>query len=725
MLIKMGDTAVSEIIGAVLLLAIAISIFSVVYMNVLSDDGPNPESHVTIVGKLENDDIIFEHRRGEDLGMNTNILLSIGGRDFNMKIGDSALLDGYSKNDGFWNIGERLVYSDFNVTGLEVKSTIIDAESNSQVWWGMLQEGRILNMLGGVWHFDDNAGNVATEAFNGVNGVLKPNGAGIFGPRWDDQIKINGSSSLRFDGFDDYVQVPGNAVSLYAPDEVTVEAWFKFPDNNLLSEYEYGPSFGYQPDIIQISEGVYGIAYKDQGHLGVLKTVRISSDGTIIADIYNHSLDYGDPCYWPRIIHVNDDIYLIAYANSDTNPKHVHLRSVQILENGTTGPVLGFYSFDFKEVYDHELIHIHDNISAIVFRNNQGKGEIRTIEIFNNGTSITNTSINGTFIFDSVKCYEPDIVHISDNIYAIAYRGSIDEGYVKTVEILDNGEINQTAIDGFIFETINESFDPEITRVKGNTYTIAYSDGNDRGLLATVEISDDGAIKKQVNDTLLFDDAYCHIPKITNMFENVYLVVYEADQSDGYVTVVEIDENGSISDTVISTNKFNYGKNAFGYEPDIIRVNDEVYAIAFRCGSQVGTPHEGTLITNKLSDYIKPGVPIFERGVVLKEGVYGIHINSTGVAASIRNVLYSIPISLTTDWHHIAITYDEATLKIYLDGTEILSVNENIGLTHNVNDICFGKKFFGYIDEVAIFPWVLPLADIQEHYSNPATLENK
>ena len=51
-----------------------------------------------------------------------------------------------------------------------------------------------------------------------------------------------------------------------------------------------------------------------------------------------------------------------------------------------------------------------------------------------------------------------------------------------------------------------------------------------------MEISDDGTIKKQVNDTLLFDDAYCHIPKITNMFENVYLVVYEADQSDGYVT---------------------------------------------------------------------------------------------------------------------------------------------------------------------------------------------
>jgi len=388
--------------------------------------------------------------------------------------------------------------------------------------------------------------------------------------------------------------------------------------------------------------------------------------------------------------------------------ENVHIKSVQILENGTTGPVLGFYSFDFKEVYDHELIHIHDNISAIAFRNNQNKGELRTIEISNNGTSITNTSINGTFVFDSVQCYEPDIVNISDNIYAIAYRGSIDKGYVKTVEILDNGEINQTVIDSFIFETINRSFDPEITRVKGNTYTIVYSDDNDRGLLATVEISDDGTIKKQVNDTLLFDDAYCHIPKITNMFENVYLVAYEADQSDGYVAVVEIDENGSISDTVISTNKFNYGKNAFGYEPDIIRINDEVYAIAFRCGSQAGTPHEGTLITNRLANYEKPDMPSIDHGIVLKEGVYGIYANRTSITANIRDVLYSTPIDLTNDseWHNITLTYDGAELKLYFDGAEILSTTETIGLISSTNDIYFGKKFFGHIDEISIFPWV-------------------
>jgi len=303
--LKRTNNAVSEIIGTVILLAIAISTISAVYATVLSDSGPFEDTIVTVVGRLDGGDVVFEHRSGEPLDLNSKVLLTIGGIKLSPMTLD-YLLDDKSKSDGLWNIGEAIVFSDIDVTGLQVEVTVIDEETNSVVLWGILQEGRISDRLGGVWHFDDNTGNIAgvwhfddntgniaTEAFNGVNGILKPEGIDVFGPRWDDQIKINGISSLRFDGFDDYVYVQGNAISLNAPNEITVEAWFKFADSDLLSEYEYGPSFGYQPDIIQISEGIYGIAYKDQGHIGVLKTVRIASDGTITSDIYNNSLVFG------------------------------------------------------------------------------------------------------------------------------------------------------------------------------------------------------------------------------------------------------------------------------------------------------------------------------------------------------------------------------------------------------------------------------------------------
>ncbi|MBW2602189.1 MAG: hypothetical protein JRD47_09775, partial [Deltaproteobacteria bacterium] len=46
----------------------------------------------------------------------------------------------------------------------------------------------------------------------------------------------------------------------------------------------------------------------------------------------------------------------------------------------------------------------------------------------------TNTVID-TLEFDTSSGYEPDIIHVDGNVYAIAYRGPSDDGYLKTVEI--------------------------------------------------------------------------------------------------------------------------------------------------------------------------------------------------------------------------------------------------------------------------------------------------
>ncbi|UCH71787.1 MAG: LamG domain-containing protein, partial [Thermoplasmatales archaeon] len=558
------------------------------------------------------------------------------------------------------------------------------------------------------------------------------------------QILVNGTSSLRFRDSVDHVYVPGDSVSLDASvsDELTVEAWFKFPDSNILDEYKYGPAFGYQPDLIQISEGVYGIAYRDQGQVGTLKTIRITDGGAIIGDIYNHSIEFADPCYWPKIIHVVNDTYLIALATSDTNPKYCSLQAVQVLENGTTGPLLGSYSFGFKEVYDHDLIHIADNISAIVFRNNQQRGEIRTFGISDDGLTISNFSSDGAYVFEDSKCYEPNIIQVYGDIYAIAYRGQNDEGIIKTVKIENDGKITKTVVSSFPFEQLNETFNPVLSRISQNilaiTYRDDYSTNIHRGFIKTVEILDNGTITQQVNDTLMFDGTYCNLPKIANIVGDIFVIAYETDDGDsqspdGYVAVVEIAENGSIYDSVISKTKFNRGTNTFGYEPDILRVTDEIYAIAFRCGSSYGTPHEGTLITNLLTDYSTPDPSApFSRGLVLKEGAYGIFVNRTHIAIHIQNVLYkvlldsiaSIDSSNFYNWHHVAFTYNKTILVIYFDGLPIFSTNANVDLICSSVPIYFGKNFFGFIDEVAIFPWVLTDAEILEHKINPASLEN-
>ena len=108
--IKINNKAVSEILGSVLLIAIAVSAFTIVYLNVLSDQGPSPETHVTIVGKMESENVVFEHRRGEGIDIDSKISLYFEGNLlFHGKVTD--LLNSASLENDMWDIGERLVYS--------------------------------------------------------------------------------------------------------------------------------------------------------------------------------------------------------------------------------------------------------------------------------------------------------------------------------------------------------------------------------------------------------------------------------------------------------------------------------------------------------------------------------------------------------------------------------------------------------------------------------------
>ena len=87
-----GDQAVAEELGTMLLIAICVVLFTVIYSQVLSNPGPPPEANITIVGKLESGNVVFEHRRGESLGMDTKIILNLGGIPYIMSIDDNPLL---------------------------------------------------------------------------------------------------------------------------------------------------------------------------------------------------------------------------------------------------------------------------------------------------------------------------------------------------------------------------------------------------------------------------------------------------------------------------------------------------------------------------------------------------------------------------------------------------------------------------------------------------------
>ena len=224
------NSAVSEIIGAVLLLAIAVTAMSALYVQVLSDPGPNPQTFVTIAGKLDGSDAVFGHRNGETVDVNSEVMIYVYGQSlFTEPMPIYKLLNSQSNIEA-WNIGEK-----FNLTipglgegdDVQVEAKIVDKPTNSIIFWGVLKEGAVAPSFGrgGIWHFDESSWDndpltteVKDSSGNGNHGS-SCNGA---------EITINGKSNNAgyFDGLNDFVEVKSQ-YSLNLTKAITVEAWVK------------------------------------------------------------------------------------------------------------------------------------------------------------------------------------------------------------------------------------------------------------------------------------------------------------------------------------------------------------------------------------------------------------------------------------------------------------------------------------------------------------------
>jgi uncharacterized repeat protein (TIGR01451 family) len=128
------NTAVSEIIGTVLMLIMVISIFGVIYNNVLSIPPPSSPPNVTIIGRLEGNNLVLEHQKGDSLSLDTAITLNMGIKNETFLV--KQYLEPDAIQDGEWNIGERLIYPFFyNISNIRSYFAsylhVADIEGNS------------------------------------------------------------------------------------------------------------------------------------------------------------------------------------------------------------------------------------------------------------------------------------------------------------------------------------------------------------------------------------------------------------------------------------------------------------------------------------------------------------------------------------------------------------------------------------------------------------------
>ena len=137
------NDAISEVFLTSVLIAIAVSVFMTLNFYILSDTESSYAPSVLLVGHLKENKLIIEHGRGPSLSLDTTCFVNIGGSETIVTADD--LLSSDSKDDGYWDIGERLVYDLGDITYFYVSLTVTDKETNSLLFNALVQDGALSN----------------------------------------------------------------------------------------------------------------------------------------------------------------------------------------------------------------------------------------------------------------------------------------------------------------------------------------------------------------------------------------------------------------------------------------------------------------------------------------------------------------------------------------------------------------------------------------------------
>lgn len=147
---KSGNNAVSEVFGTILLLVISVSLFSVVYVTFFSIEVNTPSPAINIVGTIDGNELILEHRGGDPLSLKTEVIIESNGTRQAMILNNEDYLNNSYKNDQRWDIGERFVYplsSLINFSRFDpVNITVVDRVSNSVIMTGTVSEARVADV---------------------------------------------------------------------------------------------------------------------------------------------------------------------------------------------------------------------------------------------------------------------------------------------------------------------------------------------------------------------------------------------------------------------------------------------------------------------------------------------------------------------------------------------------------------------------------------------------
>ncbi len=344
-------------------------------------------------------------------------------------------------------------------------------------------------------------------------------------------------------------------------------------ENATVSSYEFDTADGRETDFMHISGNIYVIASRDSSADGFLDTIEIDTNGSITPSVID-SLEFDTAQgRYPDLLHISGDVYAVAYSG---NGNDGFLKTVEIDTSGNiTNTVIDTLEFDTGQALFPDIVHISGNFYAIAYQGPRNDGWLKTVEIDTSG-NITNSTVD-SWEYDTGNGREPSMINVSGTTFAIVSRGGGGDGFVDTITISSSGVITKSIIDTLEYDTAYGGL-PNIINISGDIYAIVYRGNGDDGWLKTIDIDSSGNITNTVVDSLEFDSADGRYAEIINATGDFYLIVYRGVNSDGFVSLVDIDTSGNVG-SVIDT--LEYDTSAGNY-PNIIHVGGNFYSIAYQ-----------------------------------------------------------------------------------------------------------------------------------------------
>jgi len=242
-------------------------------------------------------------------------------------------------------------------------------------------------------------------------------------------------------------------------------------------------------------------------------------------------------------------------------------------------PVIDTLEFDEEYAIYTDVIKVSSGVYAIAYTGPGDDGYLKTVGV--SGSGRIADEVISVLEFDSRRGSAPEIIHVSGNIYAIAYSGPDYDGFIKTVEIEPGGTINSPVISTLEYDPV-DSRTNYIIHLTGNIYGVSYGDTEGDGLIKMFEINEDGVMSETVINEFEFDGALGADSRLLKVGNNVFAIVYRGKDQDGYLVTFKVDEEGQVVDDEV-IDKFEFEEAQVSHAR-IVPVNGSIYAIVFRGG---------------------------------------------------------------------------------------------------------------------------------------------